>query len=298
MMQPWKLAAALPLLAAGGAGAALVWFSRGWIVPPRVRFEPPDTEQGEEVRFRSADGIAITGWLLRGQPDAPVLILCHGYQRCMEEPFALGVELREHGFNILLFDFRGCGRSGGRFTTIGHHEPEDLLAAVRWVRNRFGPATPIGVHGISMGGAVAIAAAARTAEIRAVAADSAFAHLSGAVELRFEPLRGLNLLVHHVTMRIAERISGGRVAEVRPVDVVARIAPRPLLLIQGSRDGIVPAGHVDELYAAAGEPKDLWLLPESTHAMARLDAPDLYVDRLARFFSSALAADQRIAAAG
>jgi uncharacterized protein len=282
-MRTWKLAAmAAPVVAVGALGSALVWYSRRWIVPPRVVFEPPHADHVEEARFRTADGIALYGWLLRGEPGRPALILCHGYQRSMEEPFALAIELRERGFTVMMFDFRGCGRSGGRYTTIGRYEPEDVVAAAGWLRRRLGPDVPIGVHGISMGGSAAIEAAARCPAIGAVVADSAFAHLTGAVEHRFSTLRGMNLHAHRATMHIAERMVNGRVAHVRPIASTGRT-------IHGGRDGIVPPHHADELYAAAGEPKQLWLLPDSTHAMARLDAPEEYVARVADFFAAALA---------
>ena len=297
-MQRWKLAALAALAAAGGLGAAVVWYSRRWIAPPRVLFDAPQEEHVEAAAFATADGVPLVGWLLRGRPDRPALVLCHGYQRSMEEPFSLAVELRDRGFSVLLFDFRGCGRSGGRFTTIGDFEPQDVLAAVAWLRGRLGPTVPIGVHGISMGGAIAISAVALCPEVAAVVTDSAFAHLTGAVQHRFDSLRGVNLQMHKLTMRVAERMTGGRVARVRPVDLVARIAPRPLLLIHGTNDGIVPYAHALELYAAAGEPKELWTLPGAMHAMARFHAPDEYVERVAAFFTRALAPEREAVAAG
>jgi alpha-beta hydrolase superfamily lysophospholipase len=288
-MKAWKAAAlAAPLLAAGTLGATLIWYSRKWIVPPRVTFDPPHDDHVEVANFRSADGVPLRGWLLPGEPDRPALILCHGYQRSMEETFGLGVELRHRGFTVMLFDFRGCGHSGGPYTTIGYHEPEDLVAAAGWLRGRLGPDVPIGVLGISMGGAVAIEGAARVPDIAAVVTDSAFAHLSGAMELRFSRLRGLILHANRTTMRIAERMCRGRVAHVRPVDAIGRIAPRPILLIHGDRDGIVPLSHLDELYAAAGEPKERWVVQDTTHAMARMDVPEDYVTRVTAFFDAAL----------
>jgi alpha-beta hydrolase superfamily lysophospholipase len=288
-MKAWKVAGlAAPLLAAGSLGATLIWYSRKWIVSPRVVFDPPHDDHVEVASFRSHDGVVLHGWLLRGVHSRPAIILCHGYQRSMEEPFSLAVELRHRGFTVMLFDFRGCGRSGGPYTTIGHDEPADLVAAARWLRSRLGPNVPIGVLGISMGGAVAIEGAARLPDITAVVTDSAFAHLSGAMEHRFSALRGFKLHAHKVTMRIAERMCRGRVSDVRPVDVIDRIAPRPILLIHGSRDGIVPLSHLDELYAAANEPKAQWVVQGTTHAMARMDVPDEYVSRVTSFFDVAL----------
>lgn len=288
-MNGWqRVAVAGTALAAAGFGGAMFWLSRKWIKPPRVVFTPPNAEHAEPVRFASADGMALAGWLMLGEPDAPALILCHGYQRCMEETFSLGVDLRQRGFTVFLFDFRGCGLSDGRYTTIGDLETADLIGAVAWLRERLGPQTPIGVLGISMGGAVAIRAAATTPAIGAVVTDSAFAHLGGAVEHRFRDLRFPVLQGHQLTMRLAEWLSGGRVARVRPVDYVRRIAPRPLLFIHGTADNVVPFHHLDELISGAAEPKSAWVLAETTHAMARFDQPEEYVERVSRFFNDAL----------
>lgn len=288
-MRVWQTAVlATPALAAVGFGAAVLWFSRRWIMPPRVVFQPPAEEHLQEARFRSTDGTPLTGWFLPGDPGRPALVLCHGYQRSMEETFSIGVDLRQQGFTVLLFDFRGCGRSGGRYTTIGDFEADDLRGAVRWLRRRLGGTTPIGVLGISMGGAVALRAAAECDDIGAVVADSAFAHLTGCVAQRFQGLRFPMLHLNILTMRTAERLCGGRVDRVRPVDLVARIAPRPVFFIHGTADGIVPYSHHEELLTAAREPKTAWSLPGSTHAMARLDAPAEYLARVSGFFTAAL----------
>lgn len=298
-MKWWQKAAlALPPAAVGGFLVALVYFSRKWIAPPRVIFHAPHPRRAEAVRFRSTDGVELAGLLLpAAHRDAPAVILCHGYHRCMEETFSLGVDLRDRGFTVLLFDFRGCGRSGGRYTTIGDLEVGDLLGAVAWLRARLGSGVPIGVLGISMGGSVAIQAAAATPEIAAVVADSAFAHLLGAVQHRLNKLTFVSLQLHRLSMLTAERLCGARVARVRPVDVVGRIAPRPILFIHGTADDVVPYDHFRELYAAAGEPKEAWTLPERPHAMARFDEADLYIERVARFFDAALRAPPALAVA-
>jgi pimeloyl-ACP methyl ester carboxylesterase len=114
---------------AGGFLGALRHFSKGWIVPPRVVLDPPRCDAVEEVHFTSEDGTPLYGWYLQSGEDDPALLLCHGYQRSIEETFGLAFDLRERGYNVMVFDFRGCGRSGGRYTTIGHYEPLDARSA-------------------------------------------------------------------------------------------------------------------------------------------------------------------------
>ncbi len=281
----------LGALAAGlGATAMLRHYSRKWIMPPRVVLDPPQGDACEEVRFAADDGTPLYGWFLPAGPGRPGLVLCHGYQRALEETFSLGCDLRVRGFNVLLFDFRGCGRSGGRFTTIGYAEPRDALAAVRWLQGRLGADAPIGLLGISMGGAVALTVAGQCPAVRAVVADSAFATLSGAVAHRLRALRPPLRALYYLSMRGAEWQCRARVAWVRPIDAARRLHDRPVLLIHGTADDVVPYEHAQELLAALPGPRELWTLDGVPHAMARFHAREEYLARVTAFFARSLAA--------
>jgi uncharacterized protein len=283
-------------MALGAFGMALGGFSKRWIRPPRVSIDPPACEFFEEIRFPSADGTLLYGWLLGAGADAPGLVLCHGYQRGIEETFSLGFDLRARGFNVLLFDFRGCGKSGGKYTSIGYHEPQDAIGAVRWLRERLGPKAPIGMLGISMGGAVAFTAAAGCPDVRALVTDSAFSTLMGAIQTRFAPLKFPSLQLHHLSMWTAERMCRARARDVRPIDAARRLGDRPVLIIHGTADSIVPFQHAQELNDALTGPHELWALEGVSHAMARFDARDEYLDRVASFFHRHLSVTAGVAA--
>jgi alpha-beta hydrolase superfamily lysophospholipase len=291
----WVGGLGMAALAACAFAVALRRFSRQWIEPPRVVLEPPRCDAVDEVHFASEDGTPLYGWYLRAGPDDPALLLCHGYQRSIEETFGIGFDLRERGFNVMVFDFRGCGRSGGRYTTIGYHEPRDAVGAIRWLVQRTGGRTPIGLLGISMGGSVAFAVAARCPEVRALVTDSAFSTLMGAIELRFRPLRFPMLHLYRLSMRTAERMCGGHVRAVRPVDAARRLGDRPVLLIHGTADEVVPYDHVHELAAALSGPHELWTLEGVRHAAARFEAREAYLDRVSAFFSRHLSASVPVA---
>ncbi|MCL6567735.1 MAG: alpha/beta fold hydrolase [Meiothermus silvanus] len=264
---------------------ALRHFSKGWIVPPRVVLDPPPCDTVEEVHFASEDGTPLYGWLLRAGEDDPALLLCHGYQRSIEETFGLAFDLREHGYNVMVFDFRGCGRSGGRYTTIGHFEPLDARAALHWLVRRTEGRVPVGMLGISMGGSVAFAVMAGCPEVRALVTDSAFATLMDAVQQRFKPLRFPTRQLYHLSMRTAERMCGGRVHQVRPVDAARRIGDRPVLLIHGTADTIVPYEQALILSAALTGPHELWTLEGVGHAAARFCHRKEYLERVTSFFA-------------
>jgi dipeptidyl aminopeptidase/acylaminoacyl peptidase len=294
--RPWLGGIGAAALAGGSFSAALLHFSRKWIAPPRVTLDPPRCEIAEEVRFHAADGTPLYGWFLRAGDASPALILCHGYQRSMEETFALGCQLRERGFHVLLLDFRGCGRSGGRYTTIGFAEPLDVRGALNWLHGRLGDEVRIGLLGISMGGSVALTAAAECPEVCAVVADSAFATLEGAVAHRMAGLHFPVLQLYRLSMRTAERLCGGRVAAVRPVDAARRLADRPVLLIHSTVDDVVPYDHARDLDAALAGPHELWTLDGVEHAMARFHAPEEYLRRVTAFFARHLGSPHSVAA--
>jgi hypothetical protein len=73
-MRMWKVAAATAGVGGAGLTGALLWFSRRWIVAPRVEFEAPGDDHLEEAQFRTDDGIDIHGWFLPGEPGRPALI--------------------------------------------------------------------------------------------------------------------------------------------------------------------------------------------------------------------------------
>lgn len=274
------------VVAAGvGLAAVLRHYSRRWIMPPRVVVDPPHGDACQEVHFTADDGTPLYGWFLPAGADRPGVVVCHGYQRALEETFPLGCDLRARGFNVLLFDFRGCGRSGGRFTTIGYEEPRDALAAVRWLQERLGTGAAIGLLGISMGGAVALAVAGQCPAVRAVVADSAYATLSGAVAHRLRTLPPALRALYYLSMRGAEWQCRARVAWVRPVDAARRLLDRPVLLIHGTADDVVPYEHAWELLTALPGPCELWTLTGVPHAMARFHAREEYLARVTAFFA-------------
>ena len=274
-----------------GAGlvAVVVWTGYLWVKPPRLFLTepvPPDVFP-EEVYFPSRDGLRLHGLYLPGRDGSPVLLLCHGYYRSLTETFSLGCELNRLGYHVLLFDFRGCGLSAGRFTTLGYRETADVLGAVDYLRERLGQ-RPLGVLGLSMGAVAALRAAADCPAIAAVVADSAYADLRDTVRHKTKDVLRLPFLVGlgWASIRIGEWLSGGDLAAVRAVDAVASAkgGPRPLLLIHGERDDYLPPDNAQRLFQAAGEPKELWLAPGSGHAMARLDHSREYVERVHAFF--------------
>src|SRR5919202_1649660 len=112
-----------------------------------------------------------------------------------------------------------------------------------------------------MGAAVSLLVAAREPRLRAVVADSPFASMRDVIGHAFERRR----IPARPMLSLAESVNrwryGYRFDAVEPVDAVAAIAPRPILLIHGTEDATIPVNHSRAIFAAAGDPKELWIVP-------------------------------------
>lgn len=247
----------------------------------------------EAVRFTSADGTELRGWLIPPDGRAKgVIIGCHGVDSTKMALLKPAKMLHHAGYAVLLFDFRARGESGGERSTLGFRETDDLLAAVAFLQSRSDCGRlPIGVLGESMGGAVALMGTARCPAIRCVIAESPFARLDHAIENHFSAVLGWGGPLLGVPTRwMGERLLGKNAAEIAPVSEIARIAPRPILLIADNDDRLCPPSETDLLLEAAGQPIQLWTARNAGHIGAKTAQPTAYERRIINFFDAGLSA--------
>ena len=222
--------------------------------------------------LQTQDGERLAALHLPGpaEPQRPLaVVVAHGFTGSLERPaFRAVVDGLSTHAGVIAFDFRGHGRSSGR-STLGDLEILDLDAAVRHAR-ALGYADVV-TCGWSMGGSVVLRHAALLRDVDAVVSVSAVSRwfyrdtkpmrrLHWAVETR----AGRLIARHAFKTRISD--AGWEQVPEAPVEVVARIAPIPLLLVHGDADHYFPVEHPHALYDAAHEPKELWLLEGFGHA--------------------------------
>lgn len=240
----------------------------------------------EPVGFETDEGLTIRGWWFPRPETRRVIIGCAGHRRTKHELIGIGASLWRAGNNILLFDFRGVGESDVGPQSVGHNELPDALAAVRCAQSRL-PGAQVGMIGYSMGAAVAILTAARDPAVRAVVADSSYATLRDVIAFAYRQRR-LPPLLLALTGLVNHWRYGYTWSSMQPVDAVEKIAPRPLLIIHGSDDGLTPVEQAYRLYQAAREPKELWIVQGARHCGAYFADRQEYVRRVADFFARAL----------
>lgn len=293
------LVATAATLGISGAVAALISAVSGYLVYQYTRArgqwgtDEPPAGSAEEVSFTSADdNMRICGWFFgaSGTRRGPAVVLCHGIWTGRRECLPLALRFRAAGYNVLCFDFRAHGGSDGRFITVGQQETNDVIGAVQYLKQR--PevdAARIGVIGFSMGAAATIQAAARCSDIAAVVADSAYATFVDAAKYSFRLVTRMpHFPMAPIAIHCAKWMMHLDATQLRPIDEIGRIAPRPILLTHGTLDEIVPVRHAYTLFKAAEEPKELWIVPGAHHVGARDQDPDGYFLKVERFLQQAL----------
>ena len=248
----------------------------------RVQGTPADLGlRYEEVQFLTADRLTLRGWFLESPGARATVILVHDIEETRADPthglLNLTRDYVRRGISVFTFDLRGHGESAGRRDSLGLNERLDVLAAIAFVRRRTN-AQPVLLHGFGFGGALAIAAAARNADVAAVVADSSFLTMRGYLRSRW----------HHVpaplfalATAMAHRVFKADVDALQPVKAVAQVTA-PILVIHNEGDERVPVAHALNLAAASLDGRDqVWVLPDRTgHATAYLQVPDAYMRRV------------------
>jgi alpha-beta hydrolase superfamily lysophospholipase len=276
--------------------AILAWFLlpvvRAYTLIRAQHSEPsvPTDLRVEDVSFESTDGTRIHAWLALAKVGAPAVVLVHGFKTSREEMLPWARFVHNAGYNALLLDLRGAGRSGGGTIGLGATEPRDIVAAVQNAGEAF-RTDHVAVLGISLGAGAAILAAADDPRITAVVADSAWTDQDfqlarlGAVDAG--PFR---LPVAPIGVLAVNAMVGADVTRARPLEAIARISPRPILLIHSADDdnATTPVEGARKLFAAAGEPKELWVAPRGGHVGAINAFPDEYRSRVIAFLREAL----------
>ena len=267
-------------------------------IPPRQPFtQLPEAWRlaAQTVQFRATDGVSLEGWVIRGgDPSQPWIIACHGLGTNRADLLDVSVGLHRAGFNLLLMDFRAHGGSAGRTSSFGWREQRDLEGALAFLgRQPEVAATPYGVYGISMGGAVALLVAGGDERIGAVAIESPYTNLEESLRHHLKLLYPwLPRMPFHWYILATYRLRFGVwPRHVSPEDAARQLVGRPLLVIHGTEDPRMPLEGIKRFVARAGEPKELWVVEGSGHLGAYQLNPDAYLDRLTRFFRTSLQAN-------
>ena len=299
----WLLPGGLVILL--GLYAGICWLILNILITPeRITPAKKPAELGfhdaKELSFISTmDGVPQKAWFVPARGERAI-ILIHGLHNnawgCQAPDYVHAY--RQAGFDVFLFDLRGHGQSGGDHFGLGLLEQNDVGDAVKLLMEQGFKPGHIGIHGTSYGASIALLATARIDEIAAVIADSAFANIRDVIGGELERQTGLpsdfaEILLPGLRM-LGLMIYSLDINESAPENVIGRILPRPILLIHGTEDSIIPYEHAKRLKAAAGESTELWAIPGDHTPGVRLDCDKIsptrtdYLKNVTEFFQTTL----------
>jgi fermentation-respiration switch protein FrsA (DUF1100 family) len=301
------------------AGVSLYVASQlGYAAPLPITETPAKYRlQYRDVTFPAReDGVRLKGWFVPGELSggrltaARTIIMVHGTRQNRATPNDGLIELTDifvkAGFAVLGFDMRGQGESQPEPLTMGYFEQRDVLGAVDFLQSgplpypQLGRPTMIGGWGISMGAATLLLATAREQAIKAVVSDCAYSDIIPILQREVHVRSGLPEAFTPGALLAAQALYGVDFYAVRPVDVVASIAPRPLFFIHGDADQYVPFADMQELADAAQTGfqahVQTWAVPGVGHARSfktTFQGPfnPEYGPRVVDFFTKSLGAD-------
>ena len=241
----------------------------------------------EDVTFKAEDGETLRGWFVPASGPADVgVVTVHGLSANREEFMADAKMLHDAGYAVLMFDCRGHGTSDGdgRTLSLGVREHRDVEAAVAYLKQNRGMKRIVAL-GCSQGAVSSIEAAAEDKDIDGVIAQASFASLYEIMTVGTSRARP-DLKPWFVAMMTDMAVwrMGGRGLD-GPIDAVGKISPRPVLLMQGSADELVPPGDVQVLYDHAREPKSIWIGEGARHCQLERTYPDQYREHVLDFMN-------------
>ena len=221
-----------------------------------------------------------------GRPSRGAVLLMHGVRSNRAQMIPRARFLHDAGYAVLAFDFQAEGESTGAHITFGHLESMDAVAALAWLGARL-PGEPIGVIGVSLGGAAAVLATPPL-ELRALVLEAVYTDIEAAAENRIALRLGSagRWLAPLVLLQLRPRLG----VDPESLSPRARIGELhcPILLIAGVEDRHTTLAQSRALYAAATGPKELWEVPGAAHVDFEGFAPAEYQARVGRFLAANL----------
>jgi fermentation-respiration switch protein FrsA (DUF1100 family) len=229
------------------------WFIESQVFFPDKTIVQTPAEIGlpfEDIQFNSSDGVGLHGWLVPASPPTRLLLFCHGNAGNISHRLDNIRLLHQSGISVLIFDYRGYGRSQGRISEEGFYLDSEAAhqVAAKWVEQH---KAKLVIFGRSLGGIAAVHLGANGASDGLIL-ESTFTNM-GAMA------RALNA-----------------VGEIGRVKV-------PILFVHGDKDRIVPIRLGQKLYEAASHPKEFYTIAGAGHNDTYVVGGKEYFDKIKVF---------------
>ena len=236
----------LPVIGAGG------------LLHPARRAMLATAPEGCREQRLAGEGVELAAWMCHAiGPSRGTIVYLHGIADNRSSAVGAIERFRGRGFDVIAYDSRGHGQSGGEMCTYGFYEKRDLASVISKVGHG-----PIVLIGTSLGGSVALQHAGESSSIDAIVAIEAFSDLRTVARER-APFFFTDGTIEKA-FALAEERARFDVDVVSPLEAATRIQV-PVLMIHGANDLETPADHSRRIFEALAGPKELVIVPGVGH---------------------------------
>lgn len=259
---------------------------------PSFNYERFIQMESYNIAIQSSFGYNLSGtYIFNPKPTNNTVIIVHGIACDRWESMKYADMYLDMGFNVLVYDSRYHGSSGGTDITLGFFEKTDLDNIVKWVK-WVNPNAVIGVHGESLGAVTALLQAKLDQSKRNVnfyVVDCPYSDLRELMNTKisrdlrpdFQPAASFILFYANI---IALKKSNFSLYAVSPINAISDIKT-PIMFIHGSNDTFIPASMSLELYLRKEGAKGIYIAPSAEHAMSYLTNKEEYTAKVKQFIT-------------
>ncbi|RFB17150.1 alpha/beta hydrolase [Bacillus sp. HNG] len=243
----------------------------------RLTLDEVESLKKEDVSIQSRFGYMIKGWFVKGTDKKRVIIISHGVTQNKLNSIKYMKLFLERDWNVLLYDHRRHGETGGKTTSYGHYEKFDLESVVSWVKEKLGDDSTIGIHGESMGAVTTLLYAGMIEDgANFYIVDCPFsdfeAQLKYLLKVDYKVPAPLVLPFANVFLKLRD---GYSIKDVSPVSVIQNIK-NPVLFIHSAKDDYILPEMTMELYKMKEGPKQMLIAEKGKHAYSFADNKEAY----------------------
>lgn len=253
----------------------------------KLNKEEFDNLPKQEIQVPSPFGYKLFGIYLPYPASTKTVVIAHGITMCLYDMVKYMWMFQRRGFNVLLYDHRNHGRSGGKNTTFGFYEKHDCKVMVDWAFAHLPAGGSVGTMGESLGGGTVLQEAALDPRLTFVVADCPYSDLVAL--LQFRASKQYPFLPGGVLLKIASfftrLLTGFQPSFVRPIDGMPSIKT-PILFCHGQQDDYIPPSMSEDMFKAKTQGiARLYLAPNAKHAEAFWNNQEEYDRKVGEFLN-------------
>ena len=282
------------LIAVGGllsgtlvfAVMVIIEWSAWTLIAPSRKLTPRPIEPApwQPCQLTRDDGITLFGALLKQDPSSGrLLVILHGFAEDRTAMGSRAEKMAERGWDVLVYDSRAKGRSGGEFASFGGREVADLRA---WLDQLLPTDKQVVIWGRSMGAAVALQAASQDTRIAALVLEAPYMSLKAAVGSMLA-MTWLPRVLAGPILRRASRLAGVPIGVPSSIDL-APMVKIPIMIVHGGRDQLIPTAEASKLALAFPQPAIFIDVAKAQHTDVAEVAGIPLFDQIHLFFAQSM----------